>query len=115
MTNDMKNVPGVMRCAKCKFQIVRTNLYIKQGTTGQGDSKIELCPNGCGPLWPVTWKEWAQEHSNISDRSKQNTEVALRLMALEQAMEEYMVGPIAYLRARASELLREWAEEKSDE
>lgn len=54
-------VPGVMRCAKCAFQLVRTNLYVATGTVGAGDSKTEPCPNGCGPLWPVTWKMWAEE------------------------------------------------------
>lgn len=54
-------VPGVVRCAKCKFQLVRTNLYLNSGTTGPGDSKTEPCPNGCGPLWQVTMKQWAEE------------------------------------------------------
>lgn len=54
-------VPGVVRCAKCAFQLHRTNLYLQSGTVGAGDSKSEPCPNGCGPLWPVTWETWARE------------------------------------------------------
>lgn len=54
-------VPGVVRCAKCAFQLHRTNLYLQSGTVGAGDSKTEPCPNGCGPLWPVTWETWARE------------------------------------------------------
>ena len=54
-------VPGVVRCAKCAFQLHRTNLYLQSGTVGSGDSKTEPCPNGCGPLWPVTWETWARE------------------------------------------------------
>jgi hypothetical protein len=54
-------VPGVMHCAKCKFQLIRTNLYFGNGTTGPGDNKTEPCPNGCGPLWPVSWKQQAME------------------------------------------------------
>lgn len=54
-------VPGIVRCAKCAFQLHRTNLYLQSGTIGAGDSKTEPCPNGCGPLWPVTWETWARE------------------------------------------------------
>ncbi|MBH1623843.1 hypothetical protein I5U15_14960 [Stenotrophomonas maltophilia] len=54
-------VPGIVRCAKCSFQLHRTNLYLQSGTVGAGDSKTEPCPNGCGPLWPVTWETWARE------------------------------------------------------
>lgn len=61
-------VPGVMRCAKCAFQLHRTNLYLGSGTTGPGDSKTEPCPNGCGPLWPVTWQTWATEGWQQAER-----------------------------------------------
>lgn len=54
-------VPGVMHCAKCHFRLVRTNLYVRNGTTGAGDNKTEPCLNGCGPLWPVTWEQEARE------------------------------------------------------
>ena len=54
-------VPGVMRCAKCSFQLHRNTIYLGSGTIGPGDSKTGPCPNGCGPLWPVTWEQWATE------------------------------------------------------
>lgn len=54
-------VPGVMHCAKCKFRLHRVTLYMGDGTTGAGDSKTEPCPNGCGPLWPITWEQEARE------------------------------------------------------
>jgi hypothetical protein len=54
-------VPGVMYCAKCDFTLTRTNLYVNHGTTGPGHSKSEPCPNGCGPLWPMTWEKQAAE------------------------------------------------------
>lgn len=59
--NNANVVPGVMHCAKCKFRLVRTNLYVSDGTTGPGDNTTEPCPNGCGPLWPVTWEQEARE------------------------------------------------------
>lgn len=49
--------PGVMRCAKCSFRLIRNVLYVASGTVGAGTSETEPCPNGCGPLWPVTWKD----------------------------------------------------------
>lgn len=58
---DKSLVPGVMRCAKCSFQLHRSNLNVNVGTVTAGDSKTEPCPNGCGPLWPITWKLWAEE------------------------------------------------------
>lgn len=61
-------VPGVMHCARCKFQVVRTNLNMSSGTVSAGDSQTEPCPNGCGPLWPVTWKQWAQELGKTADQ-----------------------------------------------
>lgn len=54
-------VPGAMRCAKCNFRLQRNNMYMQSGTIGPGDNNTEPCPNGCGPLWPVTWKEDALE------------------------------------------------------
>ena len=53
-------VPGVMHCAKCKFKLIRSNLNVRAGTITAGDSKTEPCPNGCGPLWPVTWEQEAR-------------------------------------------------------
>lgn len=54
-------VPGVMGCAKCRFRLVRCNLNARDGTVTAGDSTTEPCPNGCGPLWPVTWEQEARE------------------------------------------------------
>lgn len=47
-------VPGKMRCAKCKFGLTRVTLYTGNGAVGAGGNETEPCPNGCGPLWPVT-------------------------------------------------------------
>jgi len=61
-------VPGVMRCAKCDFQLHRSNLNMHAGTVTAGDSKTEPCPNGCGPLWPVTWKQNAEEGWSVAEK-----------------------------------------------
>ena len=60
-------VPGVMRCAKCEFQLVRQVLAVNLGEVFAGDSKTEPCPNGCGPLWPVTWKQYAEQAMDAAE------------------------------------------------
>ena len=53
-------VPGVMHCAKCKFQLNRVTLCVSDGNAYAGNNETEPCPNGCGPLWPVTWEQEAR-------------------------------------------------------
>lgn len=62
------HVPGVMHCARCKFVLTRTNLYVGDGTTGPGTNETEPCSNGCGPLWPMTWEQWARDAVATSER-----------------------------------------------
>lgn len=61
MTDQSNLVPGVMHCAKCGFDLLRQTLYAASGTIGAGTSETEPCPNGCGPLWPVTWEQEARK------------------------------------------------------
>lgn len=90
-------VPGLMHCAKCKFQLVRTNLYFSNGTTGPGDNKTEPCPNGCGPLWPVTWKEDALDsRKKLDELFDENQALKKSLSALT---EEPKVDTITLTRA----------------
>jgi hypothetical protein len=60
-------VPGVMHCARCKLRLQRVNLYVNVGAVGAGDNVTEPCPNGCGPLWPVTWEQEAREGYKLSE------------------------------------------------
>jgi len=64
---DKNLVPGIMYCAKCNFRLVRKNLYMQSGTVGPGNSKTETCPNGCGPLWPISWEQEARKGYNLLD------------------------------------------------
>jgi hypothetical protein len=96
---DARLVPGVMRCAKCAFQLVRTTLYMSSGTTGPGNSKTEPCPNGCGPLWPVTWKDRANEGHALAEQyfweAKQLRESIAALQARIEELEADRVVPEA--------------------
>lgn len=59
-------VPGQWRCAKCKFVCQKMTLNANTGAVGvQADTKTEPCPNGCGPLWPMTERESGNE---LADR-----------------------------------------------
>lgn len=60
--------PGIMRCAKCEFVLTKNNLNLAAGTITAGDSKTEPCPNGCGPLWSVTWREQAIQSRDDSEQ-----------------------------------------------
>ena len=52
---ELVTVPGQWRCAKCKFVVHKMVLCASTGNVGvKTDTKTEPCPNGCGPLWPVT-------------------------------------------------------------
>lgn len=59
--------PGIMRCAGCGFVLTKNNINMASGTITAGDSKTEPCPNGCGPLWLVTWKEQALQMRDDSE------------------------------------------------
>lgn len=50
-------VPGVVYCPKCNFE-----------WSGADENTTEPCPNGCGPLWPRTWEQYALEAIDIRDR-----------------------------------------------
>lgn len=60
--------PGIMRCAGCGFVLTKNNINMAAGTITAGDSNTEPCPNGCGPLWPVTWKEQALQMRDDSEQ-----------------------------------------------
>lgn len=60
--------PGIMRCAGCGFVLTKNSINMAAGTITAGDSKTEPCPNGCGPLWPVTWKEQALQMRDDSEQ-----------------------------------------------
>lgn len=50
-------IPGVWRCAKCKFRLVQSNLNAHDGSVTARDDPGEKCPNDGSPLWRVTYKD----------------------------------------------------------
>lgn len=56
-------VPNKLRCAKCNFELERLTLNANTMAVGIGTNEPERCPNGCGPLWRVTWEQEAQSYA----------------------------------------------------
>ncbi|WP_336241171.1 hypothetical protein [Citrobacter freundii] len=104
--------PGIMRCAGCGFVLTKNNINMAAGTITAGDSKTEPCPNGCGPLWPVTWKEQALQMRDdseswfleLQDAKKHIAELEARTVNLPAACadDEYFIDgvfqPLRYER-----------------
>lgn len=114
-------VPGVMHCAKCKFRLHRTTMYMGSGTTGPGDNKTEPCPNGCGPLWPVTWEQEAREAMALADGLHEQLQAAQQ-QGEEKIACDVKVAPATTFRAgvslstvvRAIRSRAEWAAKEGD-
>jgi hypothetical protein len=45
---------GVLHCAKCGLHATLIGKAYAQ-------AKEDGCPNGCGPLWPLTWEQHVQK------------------------------------------------------
>lgn len=59
-------VPGRYRCAKCKMVLHSKILHVNAGVVTANDASTEPCPNGCGPLWRMTWQQDAEDaHQGI--------------------------------------------------
>lgn len=76
-------VPGNFKCPKCNCGVVARNLYMKSGNIGPSD-KPQICPNECGPMWGVTWKDRAIGLSKsceklrweLADKKRKNLELS---------------------------------------
>lgn len=63
---DDKFVPGLFKCGKCNCIMSCNTIYMGSGTIG-ANSEPRQCPNECGPMWRVTWKEHAKSMSKSQD------------------------------------------------
>lgn len=64
---DLVYVPGLWRCAKCKFELVQATLNAVDGTVSARDTPGEKCPNCQSPLWRVTERDARQEAQRECD------------------------------------------------
>jgi len=88
-------VPGRMRCAKCKFVLTRATISATSGQIGAGTSEPEGCPNGCGPLWPVTWEQEARSAwvtaEDMFDRAFRAEQIVKRIAAMLEPAKHWSV------------------------
>lgn len=96
--------PGVMRCAKCEFRLIRNVLFAQSGNIGAGTSETEPCPNGCGPLWPVTWQDECQAADKLWDQQFERAEAA---EAERDAAREGLLSAAKYLVRLENALLKD--------
>ncbi len=60
-------IPGVQKCTKCVFRVVSTNLHVLSDTFSPNDDPQD-CPNGCGPLVRVKYKDDYDREGDTADR-----------------------------------------------
>jgi len=58
---------GHFECPKCKCYLVSNILSYKQGATF-ANNEPQRCPNECGPMWRVTWKDYAMRMSDSQEK-----------------------------------------------
>lgn len=83
-------VPGVMRCAMCEFVLTSISLNMGDGSCTAGENKPEPCPNGCGPLWPMTWE---QNYHSLERAAESQVERALKAEARIAELEAEQAKP----------------------
>lgn len=54
-------VPGLLKCKKCGFGLIKTNLYVMDGTFG-ANNEPDHCPNDGAPMWRVTERDASNEY-----------------------------------------------------
>lgn len=53
-------VPGLWRCAKCKLDLIASNLNAYSGSV-TANNDPQQCPNACGPMWRVSEADYRKE------------------------------------------------------
>lgn len=74
-------VPGVLRCAKCEFRLVKTTLNIANGTAS-ANNEPDTCPNCNVPMWRLSWEDEAREAYKVAESQMD------RAIAAEQKLKE---------------------------
>lgn len=90
-TNNIR--PNVMRCAKCSLRVT-------------GAVSKAQCPNGCGPLWGVTWKDECQAAEAREAELLAEIDTPLKYKA-NYLIERNSLHELSQLQAAEIERLRE--------
>lgn len=108
--------PDILRCSECSFVQTKNIISVTADTITTVESESELCPNGCGPLQPVTWKALAiqlmfttkQGVSDLLEAKKRIAEMESRTVKLPDALDfdcemengDYDIDEEPYLRGK---------------
>lgn len=84
---DEFDAPGQYQCPVCMFHLSSNFLNSTTGTVSPNVKDHEPCPNGCGPLARLTWREVGESCQ------RQLIQVSKRLFALENAWPEGLAMP----------------------
>lgn len=70
-------VPGLLKCAKCGFALIKTNLHVQTGNFST-NNEPDHCPNDGAPLWRVTERDAGNE---MVDRGAEMSDQIIKLRA----------------------------------
>jgi hypothetical protein len=76
--------PNVMRCAKCEIRVT-------------GVLSTAACPNKCGPLWSVTWKEECQSAERVLESVHEEYALARKLLVQHAGEKEALRAQVEQL------------------
>ncbi|MBF8421002.1 hypothetical protein [Klebsiella pneumoniae] len=114
---------GILSCSKCSFVQTKNIISIAADTIVIGNSKPEPCPNGCGPLQPVTWKALAiqlmfttkQGVSDLLEAKKRISELESRTVTVKlPPLNDDLISILGrpnFMCAHLAELLRKSGED----
>jgi hypothetical protein len=100
----MAHVPGLKRCAKCGFQLLTSTMHVESGALGANNKPVD-CLNGCGPMWPVTERQAANEAIDREEKLKaQNADLVEALTHVTDLLNDPGVGDLEQWKRG----VREW-------
>lgn len=73
-------VPGVLKCSKCGFGLIKTTLHVQTGNFS-ANNEPDHCPNDGAPLWRVTERDAGND---LVDRGAEMSDQIIRLRATLQ-------------------------------
>ena len=100
-------VSGLFECPKCKLVLASNTLNVNSGNIS-GNNEPQECANNCGPMWRVSWKNWAEESIARHEKSE---EKLIELRAHCEVLASEMEG---CTDCDYSEALKKYKEFKND-
>jgi len=85
--------PGVLRCAKCDFRLIKTTLTPAGAFANE---EPDSCPNCNVPMWRVTWQDEAHEAYRVAESQMERALGAEKKLA--HPLLAQSVDPVAVLQ-----------------